>query len=97
MGKNVTHMSINDDNAIDHLTYSEASSYSLLTCPDIEILREVYSRYIKSQLKHGREILLVLLHYEPKKGQQLLEIFPVILILFTYHFCGRCCNDGGGK
>src|SRR2546421_2955871 len=49
---------------LDHLTRAEYGTHSILVYPDIETLRETYSRYAKSQLEDNNEIVLILPYYE---------------------------------
>jgi hypothetical protein len=49
---------------LDHLNKAEYSSHSILVYPNIETLRETYSRYVKSQLEDNNEIVLLLPYYE---------------------------------
>ena len=49
---------------MDHLFHAEYGSHSILVYPDIETLRETYSRYAKSQLEDNNEIVLILPYYE---------------------------------
>src|SRR2546423_14011526 len=49
---------------LDHLTHAEYGTHSILVYPDIETLRETYSRYAKSQLEDNNEIVLILPYYE---------------------------------
>jgi hypothetical protein len=79
MGKNATHMSINDDNVIDH----KISSYNLLIYLYMEMFREVYSRCIKSQLKYGGKIVLILLDHELKKSQIVRNIYCNAYIIYV--------------
>jgi hypothetical protein len=41
-----------------------SSSHNILIYPNIEAFRRVYSSYIKNQLEHGNEIVLILPYYE---------------------------------
>ena len=49
---------------LDHLFHAEYGTHSILVYPDIETLRETYSRYVKMQLKDNNEIVLILPYYE---------------------------------
>jgi hypothetical protein len=49
---------------LDHLTHVEYGTHSILVYPNIETLRETYSRYAKSQLEDNNEIVLILPYYE---------------------------------
>jgi hypothetical protein len=49
---------------LDHLAHAEYGTHSILVYPNIETLRETYSRYAKSQLEDNNEIVLILPYYE---------------------------------
>src|SRR4051812_23990457 len=49
---------------LDHLTHAEYGTHSILVYPNIETLRETYSRYAKMQLEDNNEIVLILPYYE---------------------------------
>ena len=49
---------------LDHLTHAEYGAHSILIYPDIQTLRETYSRYVKRQLEENNEIVLILTYYE---------------------------------
>jgi hypothetical protein len=49
---------------LEHLNQAEYGTHSILVYPDIETLREAYSRYAKSQLEDNNEIVLILPYYE---------------------------------
>jgi hypothetical protein len=49
---------------LDHLMHAEYGTHSILVYPNIETLRETYSRYVKMQLKDNNEIVLILPYYE---------------------------------
>jgi MEDS: MEthanogen/methylotroph, DcmR Sensory domain len=53
-----------NNDILDHLFHAEYGSHSILVYPDIETLRETYSRYAKSQLEDNNEIVLILPYYE---------------------------------
>ncbi len=46
------------------MSQSEVGSHNILIYPDISTFREVYSNYIKKQLEHGNENVLILPYYE---------------------------------
>jgi hypothetical protein len=49
---------------LEHLNQAEYGVHSILVYPNIETLRETYSRYVKSQLEDNNEIVLILPYYE---------------------------------
>jgi hypothetical protein len=49
---------------LDHLTHAEYGTHSILVYPNIETLRETYSRYVKMQLEDNNEIVVILPYYE---------------------------------
>jgi hypothetical protein len=49
---------------LDHLFHAEYGTHSILVYPNIETLRETYSRYVKMQLEDNNEIVLILPYYE---------------------------------
>ena len=49
---------------LEHLNQAEYGTHSILVYPNIETLRETYSRYVKSQLEDNNEIVLILPYYE---------------------------------
>jgi MEDS: MEthanogen/methylotroph, DcmR Sensory domain len=49
---------------LDHLAHAEYGTHSILVYPNIETLRETYSKYVKSQLEDNNEIVLILPYYE---------------------------------
>src|SRR5947208_7068031 len=49
---------------LDRLTHAEYGTHSILVYPNIETLRETYSRYAKMQLEDNNEIVLILPYYE---------------------------------
>jgi hypothetical protein len=62
MKENLITGSYND--ILDHLTHAEYGTHSILVYPNIETLRETYSRYVKIQLEDNNEIVLILPYYE---------------------------------
>jgi hypothetical protein len=53
-----------DNEILGHLINVDYGSHSILVYPNIETLRETYSRYAKSQLEDNNEIVLILPYYE---------------------------------
>ena len=53
-----------NNDILDHLFHAEYGTHSILVYPNIETLRETYSRYAKSQLEDNNEIVLILPYYE---------------------------------
>jgi hypothetical protein len=49
---------------LEHLNKAECGTHSILVYPNIEMLRETYSRYVKTQLQDNNEIVLLLPYYE---------------------------------
>ena len=49
---------------LDHLFHAEYGTHFILVYPNIETLRETYSRYVKMQLEDNNEIVLILPYYE---------------------------------
>jgi len=49
---------------LEHLTNAEYGTHSILVYPNIETLREAYSRYAKKQLEDNNEIVFILPYYE---------------------------------
>ena len=53
-----------DNEILGHLINVEYGSHSILVYPNIETLRETYTRYVKMQLEDNNEIVLILPYYE---------------------------------
>src|SRR6188472_2268907 len=53
-----------DNEIFGHLINVEYGSHSILVYPNIETLREAYSRYAKKQLEDNNEIVVILPYYE---------------------------------
>jgi hypothetical protein len=49
---------------LEHLNKAEYGTHYILVYPNIETLRETYSRYVKSQLEDNNESVLILPYYE---------------------------------
>jgi hypothetical protein len=53
---------VND--ALKQINQSEYGAHYLLIYPELRVLRELYTQYIKTQLEHENKIVLMLPHYE---------------------------------
>ena len=62
MSENLTFGSINDISY--QISQSEIGSHNILIYPRIDTFRELYSNYIKRQLKRSNEIIFILPYYE---------------------------------
>lgn len=62
MAKPVIHAS--PDNILQHMLQSNYREHNMLVYPHLDVLRDIYSRYIKSQLETGKEIIVHLPTYE---------------------------------
>jgi hypothetical protein len=78
VGKNTTRMSIND--AVDKMTQSEQGAHHLIVYPNQEVLRELYRKYVKTQLEQENKTVLILPHYETVENlkKTLLDSFPAL-------------------
>ena len=54
----------NTKNILEQLRQAEYGAHYIIVYPDIMTLREIYSGYIKSQIKDNKEIVLILSYYE---------------------------------
>ena len=52
------------DDILTHMLQSNHREHNMLVYPDLDILRDIYSRYSKSQLETGKEIIVHLPAYE---------------------------------
>jgi MEDS: MEthanogen/methylotroph, DcmR Sensory domain len=52
------------DDALEQINQSENGAHHLIIYPDLRVLRELYTKYIKTQLEHEHKIVLILPHYE---------------------------------
>jgi hypothetical protein len=52
------------DNALDHLNQTEYGAHYMVIYPDLVTLRELYSNYVRKQIKDNNEIVLVNPFYE---------------------------------
>jgi hypothetical protein len=62
VSKNPTIGSVND--ILVQISQLEVSNHNLLIHPDIEVFREIYSRYIKRQLEDRKEVVPILPYYK---------------------------------
>jgi hypothetical protein len=73
VSKTPTISSIRD--VIDQISQSEVGSHNLLIHPNIEAFRDIYSEYVKRQLRGGNEIVLILPYYETEdKVREVLSL-----------------------
>jgi hypothetical protein len=49
---------------LEHLINTEYGAHSIIVYPNIQTLRETYSKYVKRQLKDNNEIVVILPYYE---------------------------------
>jgi hypothetical protein len=52
------------DDALDQINQSEDGAHHLIIYPELRVLKELYTKYIKTQLEHENKIVLILPHYE---------------------------------
>jgi hypothetical protein len=52
------------DDALEQINQSEYGAHHLVIYPDIRVLRQLYTKYVKRQLEDENKIVLVLPHYE---------------------------------
>ena len=52
------------DNIFQHMLQSNYREHNMLVYPSLNVLRDIYSRYCKSQLEKGKEIVVILPTYE---------------------------------
>ena len=62
MAKSVIEGSPND--ILQYMLQSNYKEHNMLVYPSLDILRDIYSRYCKSQLEEGKEIVIILPTYE---------------------------------
>jgi hypothetical protein len=53
---------VND--ALEQINQSEYGAHYLLIYPELRVLRELYTQYMKTQLEDENKIVLMLPHYE---------------------------------
>lgn len=52
------------DDILQHMLQSSYREHNMLVYPSLDVLRNIYSRYCKSQLEKGKEIAVILPTYE---------------------------------
>jgi hypothetical protein len=52
------------DDAVEQINQSEYGAHHLVIYPDIRVLRQLYTKYVKKQLEDENKIVLMLPHYE---------------------------------
>jgi hypothetical protein len=52
------------EDALEQINQAEYGAHYLIVYPDLRILRELYTKYVKTQLEHENKIVLLLPHYE---------------------------------
>jgi DcmR-like sensory protein len=52
------------DGILQHMLQSNYREHNMLVYPSLDVLRDIYSRYCKSQLETGKEIVVILPTYE---------------------------------
>jgi MEDS: MEthanogen/methylotroph, DcmR Sensory domain len=62
MTRSVTEVS--SDDTLRYMLESNCGEHNMLVYPHLDTLREIYSRYSKSQLEKGKEIIVLLPTYE---------------------------------
>jgi MEDS: MEthanogen/methylotroph, DcmR Sensory domain len=55
---------VSPDNALEHMLQSNYREHDMIIYPDLGVFRDIYSRYSKSQLEKGKEIVMILPTYE---------------------------------
>ena len=54
----------NVDDALEQINQSEYGAHHLIVYPELRVLRELYTKYIRRQLEHENKVVLLLPHYE---------------------------------
>ncbi len=54
----------NVDDALEQINQSEYGAHHLIVYPELRVLRQLYRRYIETQLKKENKVVLMLPHYE---------------------------------
>ena len=77
-GENRT-LSYHIDDALEQINQSEDCAHHLIVYPNQRVLRELYKKYIKTQIERENKIVLMLPHYETVENLKnvLLGGFPV--------------------
>ena len=57
-------LSYHVDDALEQINQSEDGAHHLIIYPELRVLRELYTKFIKTQLEHEHKIVLILPHYE---------------------------------
>jgi hypothetical protein len=52
------------DDALEKINQLENGAHHLIIYPELRVLSELYTNYIKTQLEHEHKIALILPHYE---------------------------------
>ena len=52
------------DDALEYMLQSDYGEHYMIVYPHLDVLRDIYSRYSKSQLETGKEIVVILPTYE---------------------------------
>jgi DcmR-like sensory protein len=52
------------DDALEYMLQSNYSEHDMIVYPHLDVLRDIYSKYCKSQLETGKEIVMILPTYE---------------------------------
>ena len=67
------------DDVLHHMNQAEYGAHHLIVYPDQRVLRELYRKYIKTQIERENKIVLMLPHYETVENLKnvLLDGFPV--------------------
>jgi hypothetical protein len=55
---------VNPDDVVEYMLQSNYGEHNIIVYPHLNVLRDIYSRYSKSQLETGKEILVILPMYE---------------------------------
>ena len=54
----------NVDDALEQINQSEYGAHHLIVYPELRVLRQLYRRYMETQLKNENKVVLMLPHYE---------------------------------
>ena len=49
--------------ALEQINQSEYGAHHLIVYPDLRVLRELYTKYVKTQLEQENKTVLILPHY----------------------------------
>jgi MEDS: MEthanogen/methylotroph, DcmR Sensory domain len=78
---------------IDQISHSEVGSHNLLIHPNMDVLRYIYSGYVKRHLKDGNEIVLILPYYETEDKVREVLTLPDNIVDAVTADVGRRGND----